>query len=386
VRLGQLVTRNAARSPVRTSMTVIAVAIMLVGFVFPRTLVEAQQQQVRETPNDRVMTVSKRGWRVALPLRYAAEVRATTGVRSALGSRWAGLKLPGKERVFFASEALEAEPFIAMSHELVADEAQKQAFVADAASVLVSRDLAREQGWQVNTRIVFQSRALPGEWALTVAGICDSDRAEWGKRWVWMHYEQLNRALPIEERDKLTYIAAEIVEPNQGGRIAREVDRRFEASPVPTLSMEDRVLMAASVGRFGALINALDFVSYVMLVVVLAILANTLSLNVRERTREFGVLRAIGFGPEHLVLLVLGEAAVLGFVGAALGLALSYPLLEGLVGPYLQEELQFPAMQVPWRVALGATLAGVALALLAAVLPALRLARLEVHQALGKVA
>jgi putative ABC transport system permease protein len=115
-------------------------------------------------------------------------------------------------------------------------------------------------------------------------------------------------------------------------------------------------------------------------------LINTLTLNVRERTREFGVLRAIGFGPGSLYLLVLGEAAVLGAAGSALGLGLSYPLLEGLVGPYLEENLQFPVMEIPLRVTLTAAVAGVLLALLAAWLPAVRVGRLEVRDALGRVA
>lgn len=366
-------------------MTVITVAIMLTAFVFPRTLVEAQRQQVRDTPNDRVLVLARRGWRSGLPRRYVDEVRATAGVRQALGSRWAGLKLPGKEDVFFASQALDAEPFIAMHHELVAPVAQKQAFLADQASAFVGLDLARERGWALGDRIVFQSRVFPGEWALTVAGIYESVRGEWAKRSLWMHYDQLNRSLPLEERDKLQMVTAQLVEPNQGGHIAKAIDLHFDASPVRTLSMEDRVLTAANVGRIGALLSALDVVSYLILLVVLAILTNTLSLNVRERTREFGVLRAIGFGPRHLYGLVLGEAAVLGLAGAVLGLALSFPLLEGLVGPYLQQELQFPATQVHWQVALAAALAGIVLAMLAAGFPAARLARLEVREALGRV-
>jgi len=385
VHLGQLVLRNAARSPLRTSMTVLTVAIMLTAFVFPRTLVVAQRQQVDETPNDRVLVLPRRGWRSGLPRRYVDEVRATPGVRQALGVRQAGLKLPGKENVFFGSQALDAEPFIAMHYELVAPPEQKQAFLADQASMFVGQELAREQGWKLGDRVVFQSRLAPGEWALTVAGIFQSMRGEWAKRQLWMHYDQLNRALPLDDRDRLGFITAQIFEPNQGSAIARALDLHFDASPVRTLTMEDRVLTAANVGRIGAVLNALDVVSYLILVVVLAILTNTLSLNVHERTREFGVLRAIGFSPKHLYLLVLGEAAVLGLVGAAMGLALTYPLLEGLIGPYLQEELSFPATKVPWRVALGAAAAGVTLAMLAAGLPAARLGRLEVRDALGRV-
>jgi putative ABC transport system permease protein len=386
VHLGQFVLRNAARSPLRTSMTVLTVAIMLTAFVFPRTLVRAQREQVEQAPNDRVLVLPKRGGRGGLPRRYRDEVREIAGVRSTIGVRWAGLKLPGKDNVFFGSQALDVEPFLAMHYELVMPDAQKQAFLADETTIIVGNQLAREQGWKVGDRIVFQSRAFPGEWALTIAGTFEANRGEWAKRQVWMHYDQLDRAVPPDQRDQLQFVTAQIFEPNQGGQIAKAIDLHFDASPVRTLSMEDRVLWATNVGRIGAVLAALDLVSYLILVVVLAILTNTLSLNVHERTHEFGVLRAIGFGPRYLYLLVFGEAAVLGLAGAVAGLAITYPLLEGLIGPYLQESLQFPQIDVPWQVALGAAAASVILAMLAAGLPAARLGRLEVRDALGRVA
>jgi putative ABC transport system permease protein len=196
----------------------------------------------------------------------------------------------------------------------------------------------------------------------------------------------LNRTLVGDDKDKINLISAQIFTPNQGGKVAKAIDRHFDAAPVRTLSMEDRVLAAANLGRIGAILAALDYVSYLILFVVLAILLNTLTLNVRERTREFGVLRAIGFGPRHLYAMVLGEAALLGLAGSALGLGLSYPLLEGLVGPFLQENMNFPETRLPLRVTLTAFGAGVTLAMLAAWIPALRLGRLEVRDALGRVA
>src|SRR5688572_20473514 len=191
-------------------MTVLTFAIMLTAFVFPRTLVRAQRQQVEQTPNDRVLVLPTRGGRVGLPRRYKDEVREIPGVRSTIGVRWAGLKLPGKDDVFFGSQALDVEPFIAMHYELVMSDAEKRAFLADEATIIVGRELAREQSWKVGDRIVFQSRAFPGEWALAIAGTFEANRGEWAKRQVWMHYDQLNRAVPLEERDRLQFVTAQI--------------------------------------------------------------------------------------------------------------------------------------------------------------------------------
>jgi putative ABC transport system permease protein len=385
MRFSQLVLRNSVRSPVRTLMTVVTVAILLAAFVFPRTLVEAQERQVRESPNNRVLTQPRTGWGELLPARYGDEIRANPGIRQATGARFAGLGLELKPDMFFGSFAMDPVPFIAMHHELVAPREQKEAWLADDQSMIVSQDLARELGWKLGERVVFKRRGARGDWAYTVKCIYEAVGGEWAKRSLWIHYGAFNRTLSPEERDKLNFVSAEIFEPNQGGRIARELDRHFDAAPVPTITLEDRVQTAANIGRFRALLSALDFVSYLILLVVLSILANTLAMNVRERQREFAVLRALGFGSRQLALLVAGEALLLGLAGTLLGLLLSYPLIEGMLGPLLQEALQFPPVEIPRRVALTAVLAGTLLAMLAAVLPALRLSRREVAASFGRV-
>jgi putative ABC transport system permease protein len=176
-----------------------------------------------------------------------------------------------------------------------------------------------------------------------------------------------------------------VADPAQGSSIARAIDRFHDAAPVPTSSMEDRVLTAANLGRIAALLAAFDMVSYLILAVMLSILANTLSLNVRERTHELGMLRAIGFGPRHLYLMVLGEAGLLGLCGGALGLAISYPLLEGLVARVLKERLDWPEFDVPLSSALSALTAVLGLSLLSALWPAFTASRLEIKEALGRV-
>jgi len=296
VRFSQLAVRNLRRSPLRASMTVLTVAIMLSAFIFPRALVEAQEEQVRQTPNNRVVTRSKEGWGGMLPLGYADQVREQPGVRRACASRWAGLRLPGKDGTFFQSMATEVAPFLEMHDELEGPEEQKQAFLADERSAFVSQDLATEQGWKLGDRLVFESRVQPGQWELTIAGFYRSVREGFGDRGVWMHYGYFNRSLPQDQQDRIGMVSAEIFEPNQGGRIARAIDAHFDAAPFQTLSLEDRVMAQANLGNFRAILTALDVVSYLILAVVMSIVGNTLAMSVRERTHEFGVMRAIGFG------------------------------------------------------------------------------------------
>lgn len=384
--IGQLVLRNSVRTPLRTAMTVFTVAIMLAAFVFPRTLVVEQDRYAEEAKNDRVLVLPTQGLTSMLPARYVDEARSVHGVERVVGVRWAGFKLPGKDGLFFASNAVDAAAFVAAHREISAPDAEKQAFVADERSILVSRDLARERGWKLGDRVIFQTDQGPGDWEVTVACVYEAVGASWAKRSLWAHYGFFNRGLQPERRDQLQLMVVQVAEPRRAGAVARALDAHFDAESMRTLSMEDSVFAAASIARIGALLGALDLVSVLILFVVVAILFNTLSLGVRERTRELGVLRAIGFGPGQLCALVLAEAALLGVASALLGLVLSYLLLEGLVGPFLQENLQFQELEVPATVAAMGFGAGLCLALAAAIVPAIRVARLEVRDALGRVA
>jgi putative ABC transport system permease protein len=272
-----------------------------------------------------------------------------------------------------------------MHDEIVLPPEQKQAWLDNERGVLVSRDLAEEQGWKLGDRVIFEGSFLPGKWEVNVSGIFRSTREGFGERTVWVHYSFFNRALPPGDQDKLSLIAAEIREPNQGGRIAAEIDTQFADSQFETLSVEDQVLIASLIGRFRAILDALDAVSYLILVVILTMVSNTLAINVRERTREYGVMRAIGFSPRALVGLVLAEGALLGLAGAVVGLAISYPLFEGLVSRILRDALQFPPIEISWRVASAAVLLGAGTAMLSAGLPAYRVGRLGVTEALRRV-
>ena len=63
------------------------------------------------------------------------------------------------------------------------------------------------------------------------------------------------------------------------------------------------------------------FLGFILLMVVFGI-ANTLLMSVLERTREFGLLQALGVGPQHLMVLVFCESVMLACVALVLGWAL----------------------------------------------------------------
>ena len=117
-----------------------------------------------------------------------------------------------------------------------------------------------------------------------------------------------------------------------------------------------------------------------MVIAVIGI-ANTLSLSIYERTRELGLLRAVGMTRRQLRSSVRWEAAIIAVLGTILGLVLavglSYALVQGL------SSQGFSAYQVPVGQILVIVVIGAGLGVLASLLPARRAAKLNVLEAIA---
>lgn len=144
-------------------------------------------------------------------------------------------------------------------------------------------------------------------------------------------------------------------------------------------------MAAASLSNFTTIFTSFDLVSNLFLLVVATGLANTMAMSVRERTRELGVMRAVGFSPAQLGGFVVGEALFLGVMGGGVGLLMSYPVIEALVSKVLADQMNFPPVLIHPRVAAWAMALTAGLSLLASGLPAYRVMKLRVVEAISRV-
>ena len=142
---------------------------------------------------------------------------------------------------------------------------------------------------------------------------------------------------------------------------------------------------ASSPPRQRQQINIFLYFIYALLglAVVIAVLGivNTLALSVIERTREVGLLRAVGLSRRQLRLMVRLEAVVVAVLGAVLGVVMG--LVFGIVLQRAIADQGVDVLSIPWlQLVIFVALAAVA-GVLAAVLPARRAARLDVLRAIG---
>jgi putative ABC transport system permease protein len=128
----------------------------------------------------------------------------------------------------------------------------------------------------------------------------------------------------------------------------------------------------------------LDAVQFSALSIALLCLFNTLMIGILERTRELGMLRAVGMTRRQMVGMVLQEALLQGssgsFLGAVVGIGVAYFLVNYQLAKVLGWILSF---QVSWPSVLQAPALGIATAVAAGIYPSIRASRLPIREALS---
>jgi len=379
--------RNIGRNKLRTALTVAVVAIATLFFIMLRTVVWSWTSASEFSAKDRIATRHKVSFIMALPKRYAEEIAQIPGVKAVAYANWFGAKNPKDENDFFATIATDPKALLDVYNEIKTPEDQKQAWIANRRGALVGDALAKKQNWKIGDKVTLSGTIYPGDWDFFVSGIYTTTTTNVDRSTLYFHWDYLNESLPPRQKDMVGWILANISDAGASGRISKEIDAKFEERDLQTLTMSEAALNQSFLGMFSAILKAVDIVSVVIILIMGLIVGNTIAMGVRERTSEYGVLRAIGFLPKHIVQFVLGEAVVIGVMGGALGLLAAYPFVNNLVGRALEENMgnMFPQFRVQPEMALLGLGLAILLALVAAILPARQAASLKVVDALRRV-
>lgn len=275
-------------------------------------------------------------------------------------------------------------PFMRSQAEVVAGQALAP---GEAQGIVLSDDLARALGaddvaslmGQTVTLVVELPRGEVGEFPGTVVGVKEwrrnvvelgAENAATIKRW-WYGQPDL---LETRGYDGLVVKAKSIT-------AVPAVEDQVQAMGFVARSLRDFLDLA---GRVFAILNALlGSVGGLALFVAALGVTNTMIMAVYERTREIGIMKAIGAARGDVLRLFIVEAALMGFLGGLLGLVLGALLGSGVdwaAHQYLAAEGVRgigPLSVVPWWLALGAIAFGTLIGLAAGAYPASRAARLD---------
>lgn len=174
--------------------------------------------------------------------------------------------------------------------------------------------------------------------------------------------------------DRVSLIRVTVASPRQAGAVRRAIEARFPDVAVltPDAFARDRLNLEAAVQAAWA-------VSGIALLLSVLTVANTMAMAVLERTREIGILLAVGWSRARIVGLVLGEALVLSAAGGLAGIGVGVGALRALNAVYTL--LPFPE-EVAGTLLIRAFLLALGVGVFGGLLPALRASRLDPVEAL----
>jgi putative ABC transport system permease protein len=386
--------RNLFRRRGRAILTVIAVTVAVLIFCLIRTVVYEWNAGADEAQGDRLATRHKISITMEFPKHYIDELRAIPDVKAATWAVWFGAKDP-KERIpFFAGFAVDPESWFEVEDEMKVPPEQLAEWKKTPNGAIIGDQLARSLGVQIGSNLVIGTDIYPGRqpgdpdtWDFKVVGIYQPLRKTVDRNTLVFRWDYLNNdPRAAFNKDHIGWMISRISDPLRGAEISRKIDAKFDERDDQTLTMSERAFQLSFLGGFAAVLKAFDLVSLVILVIMTLILANTIAMSVRERTHEYGVLRAIGFPPGHILGFILGESLLIAALGGLVGTVLVVLVINHGLGPLIENSGGFfPYFRTPaWvlAVALGAaTLLGG----IAGTLPAIRASRLKVTDALRRV-
>jgi putative ABC transport system permease protein len=136
--------------------------------------------------------------------------------------------------------------------------------------------------------------------------------------------------------------------PEHVNSVGREIDAMFANTEAPTKTESEYAFGLSFLSLLGNVKLALISICSAVTFTILLIAGNTMAMSVRERTREVGILKTLGFTPRMVIGLLVAESGIIAMLGGGLGLLLANVLIHAIrQGPAIVQQTKTLTLQPP---------------------------------------
>ena len=378
------VLRNALRHRIRTFLTLAGLVVAILAFGVLQTVVDTWYAGVDVAVPSRLIVRNATSFTLPLPAAYQQRIRQIEGVRNVTSMTWlAGLYKDSKN--FFPQFAVDAETYFDLFPESLIAEESRRTFQRDRRGALVGRKLANRYGFKIGDIIQVRGTLFPGQWEFIISGIFDGRDLKTDTSQLFVHWDYLNETLHLRSKAQADQVGAFVVDVkniNNVADVSQAIDHVFQNSHAETLTETERAFAIGFVKQTEAILISIHIVSFIVIFIILAVMANTMAMTARERQSEYATLKALGFSPVYIGGLVLAESLAIALVGCAIAVALTSPVAARLTE--LSDTL-FPTLFVSRTTVFFQILSAVIVGVLAAFFPMRRVAYMSVVEGLRAV-
>ena len=267
----------------------------------------------------------------ALPASYGDKIRKVPGVREVMVWQWFGgtYKDARDQGNFFARFAVEPDKFFRVRPEISVPEDQQRAFQTLRTGAIASSDLADRMHWKIGEKIFLTGDIFPVNPELTLVGILvDPNTTET----LFFSQKYLSEMLGAgnARQDQVGSFQVQVESAGQVGSVAKTIDDIFANAPEPTKSESEQAFTLQFVSFLGNVKAFLMIICAAVTFTILLVSGNTMAMSVRERIKEVGILKTLGYTSGTILFLILGEAGVLALLGGGVGLLLAIGMTDAV--------------------------------------------------------
>ena len=382
----RLLLAHVRRTWLRTLLTVGSVFIAILLFGLLRSIIVGMETTLAATSQRRLVVQSALSLFAHLPKRVEQELDAMESVKGQVRAitHWTwyggvyvsedpkhmwgrfGVDVPTLREVYGSEMDLEDEEW--------------DAFISTRTGCVIGEDLVGREGLRIGSKVPITGNIFPGRLELEVVGIYRTRSRAFDQRTLFFHWDYMNEVSKAEggRSDIVSTYTLLLEDPDAGARISGLIDAHYRNSDTRVRTLTERAFQAQFNSMWGDLPLYFGILGGVVIVACLMVTANTMFLNARERVREVGILKTLGFTPGTVALATLIEGVVLCIAGGAIALAL-VQLLDGRM-------IVFIIASVPPSTHLEGLGITVALGLLSGAFPAWMAHRLNIVDAIRRAA
>src|SRR6266536_1686146 len=376
-----LILKNCWRNRRRTILTIVSIGVSMCLLGVMITMYKAfylsdatPEQALRLIVRNRISLTQ------SIPRAYMAKIRQLPGVREVMISNWFGgtYKDARDPKNQFARFSVEPEKLFTVFGEWRIPEEERKAFERDRTGCVIGRDVANTFNFKVGDKIHLIGDIYPGDYEFTVRGIFDTTGPS---QLMYFDKEYIDQTISERRRGVAGMLYVRIDDPTHSAATAKQIDEEFRNSPAQTKTEDEHAFAVGFLSLLGNVKMFLMAISAAVMFTILLVSANTMAMSVRERVREVGVLKTLGFTPGSILNLILGEACAISLVGGLAGYLISTLLIRAVVkipfGGFL------PGLPViDPKVAAACILTAGAIGVLSSLVPALSASRVSIVAAL----
>lgn len=372
------IVRNAFRNKRRVLLTVLSVAISL----FLLTLLLTVLRIFNNPPSTaesalRLIVRHRVSLANVLPAKYQYRIERMPGVQYCSKFTWFGGIYRDEASSNFAQFAVEADRIFRIFPEAVVSPQEETAFVREKTACIVGRMLMERFGWKVGDKVTLQGALWPCDLELTIRGVYTGGGGD--ETILFFHHSYFDELMDnrgITGTFWLRVRDAEIMP-----ELSAHIDTAFRNTNAETITETERAFQLNMISMIGNVKLFVSAIASVIVFTMVLVTANTMSMAMRERTREIAVLKALGFSGLDVFGLVLAESCGLALAGGVLG-CLGARVLADTLDVYKLSKGNLPFFPITWDVITAGLVVALLLGVVSSLAPAWKSVRLTVTEGL----